>query len=123
MRCGDFDQIAATVPAYLHSQGIVRVMAPMHAATGQPWIHAHGVDWMLYPFFEGKTGFEFPLSQANWIALGEMMRRVHATILPPDIARRVPQLACSSQYRDVVRALDKRAADPRSFGDPGGTDS
>jgi spectinomycin phosphotransferase len=118
LRCGDFDEIAATVPAYLHSQGIVRVMAPMPAATGQPSIHAHGFDWMLYPFFEGKTGFEHPLSQANWIALGETMRRVHATILPPDIARRVPQVSYSAHFRDVVRALDKGVADPRSFGDP-----
>ena len=118
LRCGDFDEIAATVPAYLHSQGIIRLMAPIPATTGQPWIHAHGFDWMLYPFFEGTTGFERPLSQANWIALGETMRPVHATILPPDIARRVPRVSYSSQYRDVVRALDKGVADPRSFGDP-----
>jgi spectinomycin phosphotransferase len=118
LRCGDFDEIAATVPEYLHSQGIIRLMAPIPATTGQPWIHAHGFDWMLYPFFEGKTGFERPLSQANWIALGETMRRVHATILPPDIAWRVPQVSYSSQYRDVVRALDKGVADPHSFGDP-----
>src|SRR5215831_11862647 len=118
LRCGDFDEIAATVPAYLHSQGIIRLMAPIPATTGQPWIHAHGFDWMLYPLFEGKTGFERPLSQANWIALGETMRRVHATILPPGIARRVPQVSYSSQYREVVRALDKGVADPRSAGDP-----
>jgi hypothetical protein len=71
LRCGDFDEIAATVPAYLHSQGIIRVMAPIPATTGQPSIHTHGFDWMLYPFFEGKTGFEHPLSRANWIILGE----------------------------------------------------
>jgi spectinomycin phosphotransferase len=118
LRCGDFDEIAATVPAYLHSQGITRLMAPLLAATGQPWIHAHGFDWMLYPFFEGKTGFERPLSQANWIALGETIRRVHATNLPPEIARRVPQVSYSFQYRDVVKALDNGVAGPRGFGDP-----
>jgi len=118
LRCGDFDEIAATVPAYLHSQGIIRLLAPIPAATGQPCIQAHGFDWMLYPFFEGKTGFERPLSKANWIALGETMRRVHETILPPDIARRVPQVAYSSRYRDIVRGLDKGVADPRGFGDP-----
>ncbi len=26
LRCGDFDEIAATVPACLHSKGIIRVM-------------------------------------------------------------------------------------------------
>ena len=118
LRCGDFDEVAATVPAYLHSRGIIRLMAPLPAATGQPWIHAHGFDWMLYPFFEGKTGFERPLSQANWIALGETMRRVHATNLPPEIARRVPQVSYSSQYRDIVRALDVGVADARGFGNP-----
>jgi spectinomycin phosphotransferase len=60
-------------------------MAPVPAATGQPWIHGRGFDWMLYPFFDGKSGFESPLSQANWIALGETMRRVHETILPSAI--------------------------------------
>jgi spectinomycin phosphotransferase len=114
----DFDEIAATVPSYLHSQGIVRVMAPIPAITGRPWIHAEGFEWMLYPFFEGKTGLERPLSQANWIALGETMRLVHATILPPDIARRVPQISYSPRYRDIVRALDKAAADSRTLGDP-----
>ena len=118
LRCGDFDEVAATVPAYLHSRGIIRVMAPLPAATGQPWIHAHGFDWMLFPFFEGKTGFERPLSQANWIVLGETMRRVHTSNLPPDIARRVPQVSYSSHYRDVVSALDNGVADARGFGDP-----
>jgi spectinomycin phosphotransferase len=117
LRCGDFDEIAATVPAYLHSQGIVRVLAPLRATTGRLWNHAHGFDWMLYPFFEGKTGLERPLSQANWISLGETMRLVHATILPPDIARRVPQISYSPRYRDIVRALDQGAADSRTFGD------
>jgi spectinomycin phosphotransferase len=116
LRCGDFDEIAATVPAYLHSQGITRLMAPIPAATGRLWIHAYGFDWMLYPFFEGKTGFERPLSKANWIALGETMRRVHETILPAEIARRLPQISYSSQYRDIVRGLDGEVADRRGFG-------
>ncbi len=98
LRCGDFDEIAATVPAYLHSKGIIRVMALIPTTTGQPWIRSHGFDWMLYPFFQGKNGFERPLSQANWIALGETMRRVREIILPPQLARRVPQVSYSAQY-------------------------
>lgn len=117
LRCGGFDEIAATVPAYLHSKGIIRVMAPIPTTTGQPWIRSHGFDWMLYPFFEGKNGFERPLSQANWIALGETMRWVHEIILPPQLARRVPEVSYSAQYRTIVTVLDRQVADRRSFDD------
>src|SRR6266436_9016256 len=90
LRRSDFDEVAVAVPAYLHSRGILGVMAPIATKTNQLSIHAHGFDWMLYPYFEGKNGFEVPLSPAQWIALGETMRKVHTTILPTDLARRVP---------------------------------
>jgi spectinomycin phosphotransferase len=117
LRCGDFDEIAATVPAYLHSKGIIRVMAPIPTTTGQPWIRSHSFDWMLYPFFEGKNGFEHRLSPANWIAFGETMRRVHEIILPPQLARRVPQVSYSAQHRTIVKVLDRQVSDRRSFDD------
>src|SRR5262249_24576214 len=77
LRCGDFDEIAVTVPAFIRSHGISRVMAPLPTANGEPWIHDHGFDWMLYPFVDGKNGFESPLARPQWIALGEAMRQVH----------------------------------------------
>jgi spectinomycin phosphotransferase len=116
-RCGDFDEIAATVPAYLCSRGLVRVMAPIATRTNQLWIHAHGFDWMLYPFFDGKNAFKCTLSRAQWIALGETMREVHSIILPPKLARRVPHESYSPRNRTVVKALDSQL-DRRSFDDP-----
>ena len=112
LRCGDFDETAATVPAYLHSSGITRVMAPIPAATGQPWIHSHGFDWMLYPFFAGKNGFDCPLSKAQWIELGETMRQVHSALLPSEIAQRLPRASYSSRFRTIVMELDRLADRP-----------
>ena len=106
LRRADFDEVAAAVPAYLHSRGILGVMAPIATKTNQLSIHAHGFDWMLYSFFEEKNGFEVPLSPAQWIALGETMRKVHTTILPPDLARRVPRESYSAHNRAIVKALD-----------------
>jgi len=116
-RCGDFDEIAATVPAYLHSRGFFRIMAPIPTTSNQLWIHADGFDWMLYPFFEGKNAFESPLSRAQWIALGEAMREVHTAILPSELARRVPRESYSPRYRAIVKALDSQV-ELRSFDDP-----
>jgi len=117
VRCGDFDEIAATVPAYLHSRGFSRIMAPIPTTSNQLWVHADGFDWMLYPFFEGKNAFESPLSWAQWIALGEVMREVHTAILPPQLARRVPRESYSPRYRAIVKALDSQV-ELRSFDDP-----
>jgi spectinomycin phosphotransferase len=113
-RCGDFDEIAATVPAYLYSRGFLRVMAPIRTTANQLWIHAHGFDWMLYPFFDGKSSFECPLSRAQWIALGETIQEVHTIILPPKLARRVPRESYSPRNRTIVKALDSQL-DRRSF--------
>ena len=117
VRCGDFDEIAATVPAYLHSKGLLRIMAPIATRTNQLWIHAHGFDWMLYPFFDGKNAFESPLLRAQWIALGETMREVHTANLPSELARRVPRESYSPHYRAMVKALDSQV-EQRSFDDP-----
>ena len=116
-RRGDFDEIAASVPAHLYSTGIRRVMAPIRTIANQLRIHAHGFDWMLYPFFDGKNAFERPLSREQWIALGETMRQVHTTILPQELARRVPRESYSPHKRDIVKALDSQV-DRRSFDDP-----
>ena len=106
LRRADFDEVAVAVPAYLHSRGILGVMAPIATKTNQLSINAHDFDWMLYPYFEGKNGFEVPLSPAQWIALGETMRKVHTTILPTDLARRVPHESYSPHNRAIVKALD-----------------
>jgi spectinomycin phosphotransferase len=106
LRRADFDEIAVVVPAYLHAQGILGVIAPIATTTKQLWIHAHGFYWMLYPFFEGNNGFEAPLSPPQWIALGETMRKVHSAILPADLARRVPHESYLPHNRAIVKALD-----------------
>jgi len=116
-RCGDFDEIAATVPAWLYSRGLLRVMAPIRTTANQLWIHAHGFDWMLYPFFDGKNAFERPLSKSQWTALGETIREVHAITLPPNLARRVPRESYSPHNRTIVKALDSQL-DRRSFDNP-----
>src|SRR3989442_1411008 len=58
LRWGNFNEIALAVRAFLHAQGIRPVIAPIATTTHNLWVRAHGFDWILYPFFEGKTGFE-----------------------------------------------------------------
>ena len=118
LRCGGFQDIAARIPAFLRSKGLVQVMAPIRSGAGRLWIHANGFDWMLYPWFEGKTGYACPLSEPQWISLGETMRQVHAVVIPTKIPGRVPRESYSAHYRDKVRDLDALVKERRRFDHP-----
>jgi spectinomycin phosphotransferase len=117
LRRGNFDEIAVAVPAFLHAQGIRQVMAPITTTTQDLWVHAHGFDWILYPFFDGETGFEAALSKTQWIALGESMKAVHTTPLPAALAERVPQEGFSPRWRNSVKVFHKQVEQNR-YDDP-----
>ncbi len=117
LRRGQFNEIAVAVPAFLHAQGIPQVMAPIATTTHTLWVHAHGFDWMLYPYFEGKTGFQAALSRPQWIALGQSMRAVHAATLPASLAEHVPQEDYAPVWRNAVKAFRQRVQQER-YDDP-----
>jgi len=117
LRRGPFNEIAVAVPAFLHAQGIRQVVAPIATTTHKLWVREHGFDWTLYPFFDGKTGFEVALSKPHWIALGEAMKAVHTTTLPTDLLKRVPHEAYSPRWRNTVRAFHKQV-EQNHYDDP-----
>src|SRR5262245_49912250 len=118
LRRGPFNEVAVAVPAFLHAQGIRQVMAPIATTANHIlWVSAHGFVWTLYPFFEGKTGFEVALSKPHWIALGKSMRAVHTTRLPTALADCMPQENYSPIWRNSVKTFHKQAAQDR-YDDP-----
>jgi spectinomycin phosphotransferase len=116
LKRGDFDEIAVSIPAYLRAHGIARVMAPLATTAGQLWANGHGFTWILYPYFEGDNGFRQPLSDAHWVALGKSLRAVHASILPPELASRVPREDYSPRWREIVMEYDQQV-EARVYGD------
>lgn len=118
LRRGGFREVAVRVPAFLYASGVRNVMAPLATAEGAFWTVAHGFAWMLYPFFEGREGYEVALSRAQWSALGETFRAAHSARLPADLAALVPRETYSPRWRDAARAFDREA--DREHDDPGG---
>lgn len=117
LRRGNFNEIAVTIPAFLRARGIQQIMAPIVTITHTLWVHAHDFDWILYPFFEGKTGFEVALSKTHWIALGKSMKAVHTTPLPSPLVEYVPQEDYSPHWRNIVKVFHKQVEQNR-YDDP-----
>ena len=114
---GNFNEIAVAVPSFLHAHGIRQVLAPIETANHTLWTHQHGFDWILYPFFDGKTGFEVALSKAQWMALGQIMKAVHATTLPAELVERIPREDYSPKLRNMVKAFYQQVGEKR-YDDP-----
>jgi spectinomycin phosphotransferase len=114
LRWGNFNEIAVAIRAFLHAQGIRQVIAPIATTTHDLWVRAHGFDWILYPYFGGKTGFEATLSKPQWIALGASIKAVHTTLLPADLVERVPREDYSPIWRTSVKRFDKQVQQDRS---------
>jgi spectinomycin phosphotransferase len=112
----NFAEVAVAVPAFLHAQGIRQVMAPLPTVTHRLWASGHGFEWILYPFFAGYNGFEVPLSDAQWVALGQSLKAVHTTSLPPALDRLVPRETYSPRWRDIVQGFDQEV-ESRAYGD------
>lgn len=117
LRRWNSNQVPVAIPAFLHAQGIRCVMAPIATTTNQLWACARGFNWLLYPFFEGRTGLQAGLSQAQWIALGRCMRAVHSTILPAGLAERVPREDFAPRWRSIVKAFHQQVAQS-AYDDP-----
>jgi len=117
LRRGPFNEMAVAVPDFLHAQGIRQVVAPIATTTHKLWVREQGFDWTLYPFFDGKTGFECSLSQAHWIALGKSLKAIHTTRLPADLLERMPREAYSPRWRECVRAFHKQV-EQEYYADP-----
>ncbi|MBP6016148.1 MAG: aminoglycoside phosphotransferase family protein [Candidatus Promineofilum sp.] len=110
LRSGAFDASSVAVPRYLSDQGIQPIIAPQATRAGRLWAELDGYRVILYPFVEGRNGYEIEMSARQWRALGAALRRIHDTALPPDLAAGVRQETYSARWREAVREFLEQAA-------------
>ena len=110
LRHGDFDEIAVTLPRYLHDYGIAQVIAPLAARSGQLWTDLDGFRLILYPFVEGRNGYQVDLLDRQWVDLGAALKAVHTTPVPPALKARIPQETYAPRWRERARAFAEGAA-------------
>ncbi len=118
LRRGPFDTVTVEVPAFLHDHGIGAVMAPILTQAGALWASGRGFEWLLYPFFDGQNGFDTPLSEAQWVTLGQSLRAVHAAAAPSELARRIPVEDYSARWREITLDFDAQVDASALEGEP-----
>ena len=117
LRKGVFEEVSALITRLLHDRGVSAVIEPLRTLNGQLWAHLDAFTCLLYPYIEGQSGFEAALTDAQWLAFGEALRAVHATVLPAGLSAMVQTETYSPYWRQQVRQFQMLAGSG-GFADP-----
>ena len=100
-----FTEIVVTVPLFLKSQGIQEIIIPFETKSKQYWADFGAYKMILYPFIEGKDGFEMELTDEHKRRLGSALKAIHTTQISPELERLIPKEAFSPQWRESLKSL------------------
>jgi spectinomycin phosphotransferase len=79
--------LGAALSAALFELGNEPVVAPVRTKSGDIAVEFGTGVLLLYPFLDGKNGFERRLDLRNWQDLGTAVRRIHGTPLPLEFSQ------------------------------------
>lgn len=80
-----FSLASVAVARYLHELGVPYIVAPLLSKSHSPWVAINDFALTLYPFIDGRIGAEAGLSEQHWIALGQTLKQIHTSLLPPEL--------------------------------------
>lgn len=117
LRSGNFEETSVTLPKFLGDQGIEQIIAPLATKTGQLWASLDAFKVILYPFVEGRDGYEVDLSDRHWRDFGAALKHIHTVVVPPTLIQHIPQETYSPQGREIVKTFLERV-ETELFDDP-----
>lgn len=117
LRSGVFDETSVALPRFLCDQGVAQIIAPLSTNTGQLWVCLEPFVVVLYPFVEGRNGYEMQMSDRHWIELGSAIKRVHTVQVPAELTRRIGRETYSPQGRNTVTTFLARVEEGVHGGD------
>ena len=105
LKCRTY-QVDPTVWDSLHwlrgTSGIDEIVAPWPALTGGASVQRWGLQFTLFPYIEGQSGFEAPLRRAQWNRLGQVLRRLHEVQLPAELQGALPRVQLEPAALETV---------------------
>jgi spectinomycin phosphotransferase len=79
------------------------VIAPLRARDGQLSASFGDLQASLYPYVEGENGFQTPLNEDQWTALGRAVRAIHDVKLPASVGDVMRRETWSDVWRTRTR--------------------
>ncbi len=103
LRSGVFDAISVELPKFLSDKGVSTIIAPLSTRTGQLWADLAPFKTILYPFVEGRNGYEVALTDRQWVDFGKALKSLHTAQVPPALVQRIRRETYSPRWREIVK--------------------
>lgn len=110
LRQGAPKRSALYAPRYLQSRGIASIAAPTATRSNQLYAPLDDFSLILYPWIQGTSAWNQPLSAKQWTAWGAMMRSIHHTAITEELAELVRRETFDSRWAVTLDHLHHLAA-------------
>ena len=112
-----FDEITVKVPLFLKSQGIKEIISPIATKSQRGWADFGEYKMILYPFIDGKNGFEIELTDHQRRTLGTALKAIHSAQIPPELKTQIPQEMFSPLFRENMKSFQDQVRS-QSYDEP-----
>ena len=113
----NFKEIVVRVPIFLRDNGIQEIIVPLETKSKQYWADFGNYKLILYPFIEGKDGFDIELSDIHRRTLGTAFKRIHTAQVPPELKILIPKETFSLGWREDMKSYQAKV-ESETFTDP-----
>src|SRR6266545_5024143 len=112
-----FNDVIVRVPLFLKESGVQEIIVPFETESGQHWADFGEYKIILYPFMEGKDGFERELTDQHRRTLGAAFRKIHTAQIPPELKKNIRKETFSSEWRDDMKSY-QATVESKAFTEP-----
>jgi spectinomycin phosphotransferase len=105
VRKGQINEPSLTVPRYLSDHGIGQAVVPLANRAGRLWTVVEPFALILYPFIDGGMGAVVGMSDAQWLELGAVVRKMHDLPLEAAFTKHMRRETFVSAWMDVVQSF------------------
>jgi spectinomycin phosphotransferase len=113
----NFNEVIVRVPVSLRDSGLKEIIVPFETKSRQFWADFGEYKIILYPFIEGKDGFEVELTDEQRRSLGVALKKIHVAQIPLELQKLLRKETFSSEWRDRMRSYQVQVEN-QSFSDP-----
>jgi len=100
----NFNDVIVRVPLFLKQHGVEEIIVPCPTKSSQHWVDFGKYTIILYPFIEGKNGFDAELSDKQKQILGAAFRKIHSAQVPPELRKAIRKETFSSEWQDELKS-------------------
>jgi spectinomycin phosphotransferase len=112
-----FNDVIVRVPLFLKENGVQEIIVPYETRLNQYWADFGEHKIILYPFIDGKDGFEKELTDQHRRILGAAFRKIHTASIPAELKESIRKETFSSEWRHDMKSYQAQT-EKKAFTEP-----